>query len=319
MGAAILDYQTKGKAGKLSILSSMFEEDEMPVKHLFRNLEEMPMLEQKALSLAKGKVLDVGAGAGCHALALQAQSIAVKAIDISPQSCQAMLNETGFATPNKENFALHFFIKDHLGNVRILTDSKGNVEQAIDYYPFGSVIAEGKDSERQPYFYNGKELDRMNGLDWYDYGARMYENDGLRWGQIDPRAENTPEVSPYVYCNNNPIRRLDYRGMFYGDYYDNNGQLLGNDGRNDQKVYVIRAKSSTLTFGELTTPFANAEISNLPIHILESVGMIALSNVKAVILILLTHIIRSTLKHEQNVILSILSQNSKTHTLYIKI
>lgn len=90
MGAAILDYQTKGKAGKLSILSSMFEEDEMPVKHLFRNLEEMPMLEQKALSLAKGKVLDVGAGAGCHALALQAQSIAVKAIDISPLSCEAM-------------------------------------------------------------------------------------------------------------------------------------------------------------------------------------------------------------------------------------
>ena len=90
MGAAILDYQTKGKAGKLSILSSMFEEDEMPVKHLFRNLEEMPMLEQKALSLAKGKVLDVGAGAGCHALALQAQSIAVKAIDMSPLSCEAM-------------------------------------------------------------------------------------------------------------------------------------------------------------------------------------------------------------------------------------
>ena len=90
MGAAILDYQTKGKAGKLSILSSMFEEDEMPVKHLFRNLEEMPILEQKALSLAKGKVLDVGAGAGCHALALQAQSIAVKAIDISPLSCEAM-------------------------------------------------------------------------------------------------------------------------------------------------------------------------------------------------------------------------------------
>lgn len=91
MGAAILDYQSKGKAGKLSILSSMFDEDEMPVKHLFRNLEEMPMLEQKALNLAKGKVLDVGAGAGCHALALQAQSIAVKAIDISPLSCQAML------------------------------------------------------------------------------------------------------------------------------------------------------------------------------------------------------------------------------------
>ena len=90
MGAAILDYQESGRAGRLRVLSSMFEEDEMPVKHLFRNLEEMPMLEQKALSLAKGKVLDVGAGAGCHALALQAQSIAVKAIDISPLSCEAM-------------------------------------------------------------------------------------------------------------------------------------------------------------------------------------------------------------------------------------
>ena len=108
MGAAILDYQKSGKAGRLRVLSSMFEEDEMPVKHLFRNLEEMPFLEQKALKLAKGKVLDVGAGAGCHALALQKECStkdasarqekaaekqdisSVKAIDISPLSCEAM-------------------------------------------------------------------------------------------------------------------------------------------------------------------------------------------------------------------------------------
>lgn len=105
MGAAILDYQQMGKAGKLRVLSSMFEEDEMPVKHLFRTYQEMPMLEQKALDLARGNVLDVGAGAGCHALALQehigAQETSevnsktnnissVKAIDISPLSCEAM-------------------------------------------------------------------------------------------------------------------------------------------------------------------------------------------------------------------------------------
>ena len=112
MGAAILDYQTTGKAGKLSVLSSMFEEDEMPVKHLFRSFKDMPKLEQTALKLAKGHVLDVGAGAGCHALALQkwmedashkekennsikekytVEKIAsVKAIDISPLSCAAM-------------------------------------------------------------------------------------------------------------------------------------------------------------------------------------------------------------------------------------
>ena len=102
MGAAILDFQKKGKASKLRVLSSMFEEDEMPVRHLFRRYEEMPKLEQKALNLAKGNVLDVGAGAGCHALTLQERMeqekltssprniTGVKAIDISPLSVEAM-------------------------------------------------------------------------------------------------------------------------------------------------------------------------------------------------------------------------------------
>ena len=90
MGAAILDYQKSGRAGRLRVLSSMFEEDEMPVKHLFRKVEEMPMLEQKALQLTKGRVLDIGAGSGCHTLALQEKGLEVKAIDISPLSCEAM-------------------------------------------------------------------------------------------------------------------------------------------------------------------------------------------------------------------------------------
>lgn len=90
MGAAILDFQKQGKAARLRVLSSMFEEDEMPVKHLFRSVPEMPVLEQKALQLAKGRVLDIGAGSGCHTLALQEKGLEVKAIDISPLSCEAM-------------------------------------------------------------------------------------------------------------------------------------------------------------------------------------------------------------------------------------
>ena len=90
MGAAILDFQKQGKAARLRVLSSMFEEDEMPVKHLFRSIPEMPVLEQKALQLAKGRVLDIGAGSGCHTLALQEKDFTVKAIDISPLSCEAM-------------------------------------------------------------------------------------------------------------------------------------------------------------------------------------------------------------------------------------
>ena len=90
MGAAILDFQKHGKAARLRVLSSMFEEDEMPVTHLFRSIREMPVLEQKALQLAKGRVLDIGAGSGCHTLELQEKGLAVKAIDISPLSCEAM-------------------------------------------------------------------------------------------------------------------------------------------------------------------------------------------------------------------------------------
>lgn len=90
MGAAIRDYHRQGKAARLRVLSSMFDEDEMPVAHLFRTFEEMPHLEQKALNMAYGKVLDIGAGAGCHALALQERDLEVKAIDISPLSCKVM-------------------------------------------------------------------------------------------------------------------------------------------------------------------------------------------------------------------------------------
>ena len=71
MGRAIADFFAKGKAAKLRVFSSQFDEDEIPVKHLFRTYDEMSSMEQKALELAQGKILDCGAGSGCHALALQ--------------------------------------------------------------------------------------------------------------------------------------------------------------------------------------------------------------------------------------------------------
>ena len=58
MGYAIADYHAKGKAGKLRVFSSQFEEDEIPVAQLFRTYDEMPALEQEALQLAQGKILD---------------------------------------------------------------------------------------------------------------------------------------------------------------------------------------------------------------------------------------------------------------------
>ena len=103
MGAAILDYLAHRKASKLRVFSSMFDEDEIPVNQLFRTFQEMPSLEQKALQLSTGKILDVGAGSGCHTLALQEMSKEVTAIDISPLSVEAM-NKRGVKDARLQNF-----------------------------------------------------------------------------------------------------------------------------------------------------------------------------------------------------------------------
>ena len=58
MGSAITDFYNHGKAAKLRVFSSQFDEDEIPVNQLFRSYDEMPILEQKALQLAQGKILD---------------------------------------------------------------------------------------------------------------------------------------------------------------------------------------------------------------------------------------------------------------------
>lgn len=90
MGTAISDYFTHQRADRLRVFSSQFEEDLIPVKELFRTIQTMPLLERTALQMAEGQILDVGAGSGCHALALQEMGKEVCAIDISPLSVEVM-------------------------------------------------------------------------------------------------------------------------------------------------------------------------------------------------------------------------------------
>ena len=111
MGAAIADYQKRGKAAKLRVFSSFFDEDEIPVSQLFRSFEEMPPLEKTALQMATGKILDCGAGSGCHSLALQNMGKEVQAIDISPLSVETM-QQRGVKQASQINlFDKHFIEK----------------------------------------------------------------------------------------------------------------------------------------------------------------------------------------------------------------
>lgn len=88
-GKAILDFQTKNAPEPLITETTISDPDEMDVAYLFRNFDQMPAIEQKALQLATGRVLDVGCGAGSHSLYLQQQSKEVISIDISEKAIQA--------------------------------------------------------------------------------------------------------------------------------------------------------------------------------------------------------------------------------------
>ena len=89
---------------------------------------------------------------------------------------------------------------NHQGNVRVVMGGDGTLEQVTHYYPFGGIYGDaGLNAGFQPYKYNGKELDRMHGLDWYDYRARQYDAAGVpMFTTIDPMAEKYYHLSPYA-------------------------------------------------------------------------------------------------------------------------
>ena len=121
---------------------------------------------------------------------------------------KALLVEGGYVSLSDNKY--HFYFQDHQGNNRVVADENGNIEEVNHYYPFGGTFA--NTSSVQPYKYNGKELDRKGGLDWYDYGARHYDAALGRWHAVDPMAEKHYSISPYNYCGNEPIGRIDPDG-----------------------------------------------------------------------------------------------------------
>lgn len=131
----------------------------------------------------------------------------------------------GYASLETTNPIFHYFTKDHLGNIRTVVNEQGTLEQVTHYYPFGAIFADaGINQALQPYKFNGKELDRMHGLDWYDYGARMYDPVLCTWTSYDSKACENVDVSPMAYCANNPINAIDPDG---NDWFKNaNGILL---------------------------------------------------------------------------------------------
>jgi RHS repeat-associated protein len=106
----------------------------------------------------------------------------------------------------------YIYIKDHQGNIRVVADINGNVVQRTNYDPFGMILPGSTNQERQPYKYNEKEFAHQDGLNLYNYGARWYDPARIQFTTMDPLAEKYYSISPYAYCKNNPVNRIDPDG-----------------------------------------------------------------------------------------------------------
>ena len=196
MGKAIADFHKGRRDGKLIVLSPMFEEDEIPVTTLFRAFKDMPKMEQKALKMAKGKTLDVGAGSGCHSLWLQDKGIDVTAIDISPYSTETM-KERGVVNVREQDF---FTLEDKYDTILMLMNGigiVGTLDKLSDFFKhIDKILADDGqllcDSSDLCYLYDDKDgIVELMGSDKY-YGELEYtmcydeiKGDSFPWLYID--------------------------------------------------------------------------------------------------------------------------------------
>jgi len=109
-----------------------------------------------------------------------------------------------------EEVLSYFYHTDHLGSATCISNIRGDIAQFISYMPFGETFEEQHSDWESPYMFNAKELDSETGL--YYYGARYYDPNVSLWLGVDPVAEEYSGISPYAFCQNNPLIYIDPDG-----------------------------------------------------------------------------------------------------------
>jgi len=134
-----------------------------------------------------------------------------------------------------------FFIKDHLGSVRAVVSETGEVLQTNEFYPYGDLFGTSgtAGSNGNRYRFTGKELGNETGL--YDFSARFLQTSLGRFTTIDPLAEKYPNISPYAYCNGNPVRYIDPDGRYFDETNDKRAQRM--ERRLERKAEKLYAKA----------------------------------------------------------------------------
>ncbi len=137
----------------------------------------------------------------------------------------------------------HYYLCDHLGSTRAIV-AETDVTETYDYYPYGLTWLQAE----QPigintYLFTGKEWQAQDGVDLYDFGARFYQSRFGKWLSIDPLAEEYMGISPYAYCGNDPVNRVDPDGMRDDKYYNSLGYLIY-DTEDGNRTFVMRPSNA---------------------------------------------------------------------------
>ncbi|MDR1631802.1 MAG: DUF6443 domain-containing protein [Dysgonamonadaceae bacterium] len=174
-----------------------------------------------------------------------------------------ILTENGYY----EGGIYYFYVKNHLGSNEMTVNGSGNIVQKNHYYPFGLTMGSSDNQGVQAYKYTGKELDMDHGLMLYDYGARSYDPAVGRFLTIDPLCEKYYSVSPYVYCNNNPINNIDPTGM---DWYrhDETGAAIWQEGNNsfvtiNDQIYDNIGETYSHAVGSTTYSYTQNDLTSI--------------------------------------------------------
>ena len=175
IGQAILDYVKTNKPDDIIVTSEICEDDIIPIEVLFRTLEEMPDLEICAIENAKGRVLDVGAGAGVHALEMKKKGCDVLAIDISKGAIE-YLKKSGLEVQEIDFFQLKdqkFDTITMLMNGIGIAGSLANLENTLNHAksllnPGGKIVCDSCDIR---YLYEDED-----GALWVNLNTEYYGN-----------------------------------------------------------------------------------------------------------------------------------------------
>jgi SAM-dependent methyltransferase len=190
LGQAMVDYYSNKKVAKLWIHNKYGEKEEMPVNVYFRDKETMPDLELIALQNCNGKVLEIGAGAGSHALALQDKGLDITALELSAGAVEVM-QQRGVQKVIQEDifnyagdrFDTLLLLMNGIGLTRTIEGLKRFLAQAKALLnPGGQLIF---DSSDVAYLYDSLPIEKYYGEIDYQYEYRKTKTDWFRWLYVD--------------------------------------------------------------------------------------------------------------------------------------